>query len=109
MQANISVPVHGHSTRVTAVEVTVMVAVELAAVGVIEEGEKVHVAPVASPEQEKATVPLKPPSALSVMASVALEPRETSSVDDAAAIWKSVLASAKVAVVAPVDAVAVTL
>ena len=85
-----------------------MVVVELAPVGVIEEGEKVQVAS-ASPEHVKLTVPLKPSSALSVIVSVALEPREMSSVGDAAAIWKSVLVSAKVAGAVPVDAVAVML
>jgi hypothetical protein len=109
MQASISVVVHGHSTRVDAVAATVMVVVELAPVGVIEAGEKEQVAPAASPEHVKLTVPLKPSSALSVMMSVPLEPRGTSSVDDAAAIWKSVLVSAKVAVVAPVEVVAVML
>jgi hypothetical protein len=73
-----------------------MVAMELAPVGVIEEGEKEQVAPVASPEHERATVPLKPSSAVSVIVSVPLEPLGTSSMDDAAAIWKSVLVSAKV-------------
>ena len=37
MQASISVLAHGHSTRVNAVADTVMVVVELAPVGVIEE------------------------------------------------------------------------
>ena len=109
MQASSPVLVQGHLTCVNAVAATVIVAVELAPVGVIEEGEKEQVAPVASPEQERATVPLKPLSAVSVIVSVPLEPRGMSSVDDAAAIWKSVLVSAKVAVVAPVDVVAVTL
>ena len=109
MQASISVLVQGHSTCVDAVAATVMVELELAPVGVIEGGEKEQVAPAASPEQEKTTVPLKPSSAVSVMVSVPLEPRETSSVEDAAAIWKSVLVSAKVAVVPPLDAVAVML
>ena len=86
-----------------------MVAVEVALAGVIEEGEKEQVALAASPEQEKATVPLKPSSAVSVMVSVPLEPRGTSQVDDAAAIWKSELVSAKIAVVVPEDVVAVML
>ena len=109
MQASSPVLVQGHSTFVNAVAATVMVAVEFAPVGVIEEGEKVQVAPPASPEHVKLTVPLKPSSALSVMMSVPLEPRGTTSMDEAAAIWKSVLVSAKVAVVSPLDAVAVML
>src|SRR5580698_5996086 len=109
MQASISVLAHGHSTRVNAITATVMVVVELAPVDVIEDGEKVQVAPAASPEHVKLTVPLKPSSALSVMMSLALEPRGTLSAEDAATIWKSVLVSAKVALVAPADAVAVML
>src|SRR5581483_681687 len=109
MQASISELSHGQSTRAVAVELTVMVVVELAAVGVMEEGEKLQVAPVDSPAQVKVTVPLKPSSALSVTVSVALAPSATLSVDDVAAIWKSVLVSAKVAVVAPVEVVAVML
>ena len=109
MQASISELVQGHSTRVDAVAATVMVVVEFAPVGVIEGGEKEQVAPAASPEHVKLTVPLNPSSAVSVMVSVPLEPRGTFSVEDAAAIWKSVLVSAKVAVVAPLDVVAVML
>jgi len=65
---------------------TVIVVIAVAAAGVTVAGVNVHVAPAGRPWQPKVTVPLKPPRAVRVITSVALDPRGTLSVPAAAAI-----------------------
>jgi hypothetical protein len=102
-------PSAGHRTDAVCDAAIVIVVLAVAAVGVTVVGANVHVAPAGSPEQPKATVPLKPPRAVSVMVSALVDPRRTVTVAVLAAIWKSEFANAKVADEVPFVAVAVML
>jgi len=89
--------------------VIVIVVVAVAPVGVSADGENAQDAPEGNPEQLKLTVALNPPRAVSVMVSVPLDPAVTLREGLAAAIWKSELLSANVAVDVVFAAVAVML
>jgi hypothetical protein len=58
----------------------------------IDEGEKLHAAPVGTPEHAKATVPLNPPFGVNVTLAVADAPAATEPAVGATAIAKSGLA-----------------
>ncbi len=73
-------PSAGQFEAVVCATAMVMVVLVVAAVGVIVAGVNEHDALAGSPEQVKVTVPLNPPSAVSVIESVPLDPGETGSV-----------------------------
>jgi hypothetical protein len=107
-KASTLAPPAGHIIAVVCATEIVTVVVAVAAVGVMVAGVKAHEAPVGNPEQLKPTVPLNPPSAVSVMVSGALSPGAMVSVAVFADTLKSEFVSEKLAAAVELDVLAVT-